>query len=275
MNKALKFTLFLLTLMALSEMAYCQEMKMGEVIILSTSDLKKDVKPEVFQSWINKKIVSPGKKRPEVSMHLFRADRGDRKGEFLLVCTADQVKNRKILSPGSPFAAKKFSNTNANSGLSDFLTDPNSYIEYHLIGADKFKSLPVAGILGIHYIKVKPDRSKEFEKFVVEKLHPAVANVLPDMQLLYYKAVAGNYQDTNAYITIFTIGSMAAREKYWPTGGAETEILKQRFRPLNDLATELGSYLVDGSYLKPESGGAAAYFESNEWTDFTHQGVLK
>ena len=275
MNKAFKSTLYLLTLMALSETAYCQGMKMGEVIIFSTSALKKDVKPEVFQSWFNKEIAPPDKNKPEISMHLFRADRDDRKGEFLFVCTADKVTNRKTLPPGSPFNSKKLSNTNTNSGLSDFLTDPNFYIEYHLIGADKFKSLPVAGILGIHYIKVNPDRSKEFEKFVVQKLHPAVAQLLPDMQLLYYKAVAGNYKDTGAYITIFTIGSVAAREKYWPTGGAETEILKQRFRSLNDLAAELGSYLVEGSYLKPESGGAAAYFESNEWTDFTHQGVLK
>ena len=271
MNNALKFTLSLFILIALSETAFCQGMKVGEIIILSTSALKKDVKPEVFQPYINKEIVSPNKNKPEVSMHLFRADRGDRKGEFLLVYTAGDLLNRKTLPPGSPFTAK-----NANSGsLSDFLTDPNSYIEYHLIGADKFKSLPVAGILGIHYIKVKPDRSKEFEKFVVEKLHPAVAHVLPDMQLLYYKAVAGNYQDTGAYITIFAIGSVAAREKYWPTGSPETEVLKQPFKSLKDLAVELGSYLVEGSYLKPESGGAAAYFESNEWTDFTHQGVLK
>lgn len=276
MNRAFKSTLSLLILMALSEMVYCQEMRMGEVIILSTSTLKKNVRPEVFQPYINKEIGSPDKNKREVSMHLFRADRGDRKGEFLLVCTADKVTNRKALPSGSLFAAKKSSNTNTDSGgLSDLLTDPHSYIEYHLIGADKFKSLPVAGILGIHYIKVKPDRSKEFEKFVVEKLHPAVAHVLPDMQLLYYKAVAGNYQDTGAYITIFAIKSVAAREKYWPTGGPETEVLKQPFKSLKDLAVELGSYLVEGSYLKPESGGAAAYFESNEWTDFIHQGVLK
>jgi len=34
------------------------------------------------------------------------------------------------------------------------------------------------------------------------------------------------------------------------------------------LGKELGNYLVEGSYLEPSSGGAAAFFESKEWTDF-------
>ena len=103
----------------------------------------------------------------------------------------------------------------------------------------------------------------------MEKLHPAVGQLLPDMQLLYYKAVAG--ENAGSYITIFAIESVAARDKYWPSGAPETELLKQAFRPLNGLAAELGSYLVEGSYLEPK-GGAAAYFESHEWTDFIHQG---
>jgi len=39
---------------------------------------------------------------------------------------------------------------------------------------------------------------------------------------------------------------------------------------LNDLAAELGTYLVEGSFLAPGGGGdsAAAYWESKEWTDF-------
>ena len=112
----------------------------------------------------------------------------------------------------------------------DFLSNPNAYTEYSLIGAENFKSLPVAGILGIHYIKVKPERSAEFEKLVIEKLHPAVGQLFPDMQLLYYKAVAGD--NKGEYITIFTIESTAARDKYWPSGAPETEVLKKGFRSL-------------------------------------------
>jgi hypothetical protein len=236
-------------------------MKLGEVIIVSTSTLKKDVKAETFQSNVTK-VIAPSwnKGKSGVSMHLFRADRGNRKGEFLLVCGATKLSDRNTLSPGSPFT---------NNLLSDFLSNPDSYTEYHLIGAEKFKSLNTVGILGIHYIKVKQDRSTDFEKFVIEKLHPAVGQLLPDMQLLYYKAVAG--ENAGSYITIFAIESVAARDKYWPSGAPETELLKQAFRPLNGLAAELGAYLVEGSYLEPK-GGAAAYFESHEWTDFIHQG---
>ena len=258
MNTAIKITLSLFTIMTPYGVTHAQGMKMGEVIIVSTSTLKEDVKGETFQAHITEEIAPKGK--PGVSMHLFRADRGNRKGEFLLVCGATKLSDRNTLSPGSPFT---------NTRLSDFLSNPDSYTEYHLIGAEKFKSLHTVGILGIHYIKVKPDRSNEFEKFVIEKLHPAVGQLLPDMQLLYYKAVAG--ENVGTYITIFAIESVAARDKYWPSGAPETELLKQAFRPLNGLAAELGSYLVEGSYLEPK-GGAAAYFESHEWTDFIDQG---
>jgi hypothetical protein len=173
------------------------------------------------------------------------------------------------LPEGSPFDESLNSTTNTESkNLADFLKNPRAYTEYQLIGAENFKSLPVAGILGIHYIKVKPERSADFEKFVVDKLHPAVGKLFPDMQLLYYKAVAGD--NKGDYITIFTIESVAARDKYWPAGAPETEVLKKGFLPLKGLAVQLGDYLVEGSYLKPESGGAAAYFESIKWTDFVY-----
>lgn len=274
MNKGLTTILFLFTLIASAGMLNAQGMKMGEVIMVSNSTLKKDVKPEAFQNWINKEIVpSWNKKYPGTGMHLFRADRGDRKGEFLLVSGAARVADREALPPGNPFTEKVITTNVGSKSPADFLSTPASYTEYRLIGSEKFKSLPVAGILGIHYIKIKPERSAEFEKFVIEKLHPAVGQLFPDMQLLYYKAVAGdpsNYRDAGEYITIFTIESVAARDKYWPSGAPETEVLKKTFLPLKELALELGTYLVEDSYLKPESGGAAAYFESTRWTDFIH-----
>ena len=260
MNTVIKTTLSLLTIMTPYRVTHAQEMKMGEVIIVSTSTLKKDVRAETFQAQVTGEIApSWNKGKSGESIHLFRADRGNRKGEFLPVYVATKLSDRNT-PPGSPFT---------NTRLADFLSNPDSYTEYHLIGAEKFKSLRTVGILGIHYIKVKPGRSDEFEKFVIEKLHPAVSQLLPDMQLLYYKAVAG--ENAGTYITIFAIESVAARDKYWPSGAPETELLKQAFRPLNELAAELGSYLVEGSYLEPKAG-AAAYFESHEWTDFIHKG---
>ena len=238
----------LIVIMGITHLTLAQGMKMGEVIFMSNPGLKNDLKPEALQDYINDEIKPAWK--PWVTTHLFRADRGEQKGEYLLVCSLAKAKDRDALPDGSPFKE-------------------NAYTEYRLIGGDKLKSLPVAGILGTHFMKVKPERSVEFEKFVVEKLHPSLAQLLPDMGLLYYKAVAG--ENSGAYVTIFAIQSPAARDKYWPSGAPETEVLKQTFRPLKEVAVQLGSYLLEDSYLKPDSGGAAAYFESVRWTDFIHQ----
>jgi hypothetical protein len=262
MKKRLLTILFLFTLVVSAGMLHAQGMKMGEVIIVSNPTLTKDVKPDAFKDWVNQEIVpSWDKKHPGTSMHLFQADRGKRKGEFLFVTGTATQADRNKLSQGNPFTENVIT-------PAEFFNDPGSYTEYRLIGAKNFNSLPVAGILGIHYIKIKPGHETEFEKFVTEKLHPAVGQLFPDMQLLYYKAVAGD--NRSEYITIFTIESVAARDKYWPAGAPETEALKKGFVPLKKLALELGDYLVEGSYLKPESGGAAAYFESTIWTDFVY-----
>jgi 3-keto-disaccharide hydrolase len=241
MKKALQASLYLLILLASAVTGFAQGMKMGEVIIISNSGFKKEINPEIIRQLNNNKTGT--------SMELFQADRGERKGEFLLVSRISRVGDRNTI--GSPFNVKS---------LSELLNKPGAYTE-------KFKSLPFAGIMGIHYLKVKEGRKKDFEKFVIEKLNPAVGNLLPDMQLLYYKAVAG--EDAGSYITIYTIESDAARHKYWPAGAPETEILKKAFLPLKELAAELGTYLIEDSYLKPESG-AAAYFESLKWTDYVY-----
>jgi hypothetical protein len=216
----IKTALTLLATIAAYGVNHAQELKLGETIVVSN-------------------VTSNNDAKPDKGVHLFKADRGNKKGELLL----------------------------ASDGKST-LTKKPKYTTYQLIGADKIQTNRPIGILGIHYIKVKPERSNEFEKFVVEKLHPAVGELLPDMQLLYYKATKG--ENTGSYVTIFGIESTGARDKYWPAGEPETEILKQAFQPLNDLAAELGTYLVDGSFLEP-GRGAAAYFESKEWTDFILQ----
>jgi hypothetical protein len=248
MSRLFKRIFSLLIILCLTHMVRAQGMKMGEVIFMSSPALKTDLKPEALHDYINDEIKPAWK--PWITTHLFRADRGEKKGEYLLVCSLAKAKDRDALPPGNPFKE-------------------NAYTEYRVVGGDKLKSLPVAGILGVHFMQVKPERSGEFEKYVVEKLHPALGQLLPDMGVLYYKGVAG--ENSGAFITIFAIESAAARDKYWPAGAPETEAIKQVFRPLKEVAVQLGSFLLEDSYLKPESGGAAAYFESARWTDFIHQ----
>ena len=269
MKTTLKITLASVLLIAISCPVNAQDKRIGEVIILGRTALNQDVKPEAFRASMREIIAAWNKGESRTSLRLFQADRGKLKGEFLLACVAAKIADRETLPPGNPFSVTVQSKAGAASQRpSDFLVNSDAYTEYRLIGAEKFKFRPLNGILGIHKIQVKKDRAADFEKLVTEKLHPAVGQLFTDMQLLYYKAVAG--EQTGSYILIFNMESVTARERYWPTGQDETEAVKKGFRPHNDLAAELGTYLVEGSFLAPGGGGdsAAAFWESKEWTDF-------
>ena len=268
----LKLMLLLYGSLLISGIGHAQGMQVGNVLVINHPLLKNDVDPGAFQTFATKEFLPALEKQHQgPTYHLFKADRGKQKGSFLLVSTTNMMNRPKAQNVESPFDLASVAN--GGKALGDLVTNAGDFTEYHLVGWDQIKSLPNTGILGIHFIQVKKERSAEFEKFVVEKLHPAVSQLFPDMQLLYYKAVSG--KNTGSYITVFTIDSPAARDKYWPGGAEETEILKKTFKPLEGLAKELGTYLVAGSYLEPSSGGAAAYWESKNWTDFIHVNFIK
>jgi hypothetical protein len=183
-----------------------------------------------------------GPKAPGASSaHVFQSDRGNRKGDYMLTWTGRLKDTRPDAVPGS------------TAGSS----------EYQLLSPDKVGPLPDIDVLGIHYIKVRPDRRDAFEKYVGDTLHPAVGNLRPDLRLLYYKAVRG--PDTGNYITIFAL-TKASRDKYWP-GGSDSDDLRAAFKPLRAHTKDLLTYLVDGSALTDEKFAAAVY-ESREWADF-------
>jgi len=168
---------------------------------------------------------------------VFQADRGVRKGQYLVVTTP----------------AAKAGSTGDGGRAS----------EYRLLSPETAGTLPDVDVLGIHYIKVRPDRAIAFEQFVGRTLHPAVANLRPDLRLLYYKAVAG--PDAGNYILLFAL-TRESRDKYWP-GGSDSDDLREAFKPVRSLTTELSTYLVEGSALT-DPKFAAAVFESRTWTDF-------
>jgi hypothetical protein len=167
--------------------------------------------------------------------HVFQADRGSRKGQYLHV--------------GSGAAA------DAGAG-------PTTS-EYQLVGAKTAGALPDVDVLGIHYLKVRPERREAFETFVTRTLNPAVGNLRPDLSLLYYKGVRG--PDAGSYITIFAL-TRESRDKYWP-GGSDSDALRAAFAPVKTHTKELLTYLVDGSALTDEKFAAAIY-ESRDWSDF-------
>ena len=168
--------------------------------------------------------------------HWFQADRGSRKGQYLHVAAG----------------------TAKESGTPGPTTS-----EYQLVGAKTAGALPDVDVLGIHYLKVRPDRREAFEQFVAGTLNPAVANLRPDLRLLYYKAVRG--PDAGSYITIFAL-TRESRDKYWPNG-SDSDVLRTAFAPVRTHTKELLTYLVDGSALTDEKFAAAVY-ESRDWSDF-------
>jgi hypothetical protein len=168
---------------------------------------------------------------------VFQADRDDRKGQYLVVTTS------------APKTESVFVGNRAS--------------EYRLLSPETTGTLPDIDVLGIHYLKVRPERADAFEQFVGRTLHPAVANLRPDLRLLYYKSVAGH--DKGTYILLFAL-TRESRDKYWP-GGSDSDELRKAFKPVQPLATELYTYLVEGSALT-DPKFAAAVFESRTWTDF-------
>jgi hypothetical protein len=172
--------------------------------------------------------------RPAEGAHLFTADRGSRRGQQVLVSTragADKT-------PGGAV--------------------------YHLLSPKTAGALPEVDVLGMHYVKVRPERRDAFERFIAEKVHPAVANLRPDLRVLYYKAVSG--PDAGNYVALFAL-TRASRDKYWPKG-ADSDDLRAAFSPaVRELTKELSTYLIEGSYAADPKLAAAVY-ESREWTDF-------
>ena len=183
-------------------------------------------------------VLTPSDETPAPggSDHLVQADRGNRKGQFYRVWTG-------VGKTSTPPA-----------------TDRST--EYHLLSPEKVGTLPDVDVLGIHFIKVLPDRRDAFERFVRDTLHPAVANLRPDLRLLYYKAVRGT--EAPGYILLFAL-TKQSRDKYWP-GGSDSDALRAAFAPVRVHTKELSTYLVPDSALTDEKFAAAIY-ESREWTD--------
>ena len=173
---------------------------------------------------------------PPGSGHLFTADRGSRRGQSILVSTDGRQ---------------------APAG-------DGRRLEYQLLSPDTVRPLPAVDVLGIHYTKVRPERRAAFERFVAEKLHPAVGRLRPDLRVLYYRLAGGS--DASNYIALFAL-TRESRDKYWPKG-ADSDELRAAFSPsVKGLTAELSTYLVDGSYAADPKLAAAVY-ESREWTDF-------
>jgi hypothetical protein len=216
-------------------------MKLGEVLVFTVPTLEPGVDPKAFEPVLG--ALASKQSAFGVSVHLFRADRGSRKGQYALVRSIDTLRRRDgatTLNPGA-----------------------ESHVEYHLLAPETVGALPDVDVLGLHYTKVRADRVAAFEQFVRSTLHPAVGNLRPDLRILYYKDARANASGN--YVALFAL-TRGSRDKYWP-GGSDSDELRSAFKPVQGFTTELRRYLVDGSYLDDPKFAAAVY-ESRDWSDF-------
>ena len=231
----------LLLALAFSAPAPSGLVRLGEVLLFSATDLPADADANAIGQLLTK--AAPKRPEPGVAVNVFRGDRGSHKGQHALVWTVDTLQRRRV----SPDLGKSVA----------------SHIEYHLLAPETVGTLPDVDVLGLHYTNVRPERAEAFERFVGQKLHPAVANLRPDLRILYYKAVHGAYAGT--HVALFAL-TRASRDKYWP-GGSDSDELRAAFKAVQGLTKELSTYLVDNSYLA-DPKFAAAVFESRQWADF-------
>ncbi|MEE9148296.1 MAG: hypothetical protein V3U27_12945, partial [Candidatus Tectomicrobia bacterium] len=253
-----------------------EKIKLGEILVVHTPMLKKGADAEAFESHVLDEVLPAwGVLGTQVDTHFFRADRASPTslspvGSYWLLWNIETQKQRATMLPrneASGFSSAVLEKVGkAVMPATRFLDKEGGYTDYVLVGAEDIENVPEVALLGAHFIEVKEDRKAEFDAFVRETLHPALVGKIYGMNLLYYKGVRG--ANKGQYVTIFAIESVQAREHYWPTDASETNALMEAFKPLRPIARELETYLVPDSYLKAESGAAAAIFESLNWTDF-------
>lgn len=250
---------------------HAQTIQLGEVLVVHTPAVAPDADRGAFESHVMDSLLPRWDELGEgIESHLFRADRGKDQGSYWMVWSFDTRARREATRPendGSGFSQSVLEQIGSSvQPATEYVSGEGGFTDYELIGADSIRSLPGVELLGVHYIQVREDRQAAFDAFVRDTLHPALVGQIPGMDLLYYKGVRGEHE--GRYLTIFAIESVEAREQYWPTGSSETQALKDAFEPLGDIARRLRTYLVEDSYLKADTGAAAAIFESLEWTDF-------
>ncbi len=257
--------------MQATETASSDPVVLGDVIRIVLPELQPDADADAFEAVATGEVAADiNSNVPGAEFHVYEADRGDRAGDYLLLWnrTTRHEGNAASLEPSqSPFPAPDSEAAQEVMAPVDaFIADDADVTDYALIGSDQFEALFPVDVLGSHFLKVLPDRAEAFETFVKERLHPTLKDLMPGMPLLYYKGIAG--ARSGDYLLVFAIRDPEARELYFPTDQPETPALYAALEPLESLGQELTTYLEDGSWLDPSSGGAAAYFESTEWTDF-------
>ena len=101
--------LIMLASLATSVRISAQGIPLGEILMVSNSQLRDGANPEDFESFMLESLVPAYNGMSEVKMYLLKADRRGRKGEILTACVAANEEARQELVVGSPFTDRAVS----------------------------------------------------------------------------------------------------------------------------------------------------------------------
>lgn len=257
------------SLLVMPALVDAQTMRLGQVLVFHIPDIRPGADVKAFEAHVTGHVIPAwNKAAPGMTATLVRKDRGNRQGQYMIVWTTDTATRHKEYASTSgdfPFAPALVAKAgDFRPTLAPYVSGPGRYVQYELVAPLAAGSpLPEVDVLGLHYARVRPDRLEAFDRFIADRLHPAVGNLRPDLRLLYYRPVRG--EEPGGYVTVFAL-TQASRDKYWPKG-ADSEVLKSTFTPaITGLTTELRTYLVEGAYATGNL--AAAVYEAKEWADW-------
>src|SRR6185436_2834000 len=90
--------------LVISGIAYTQGIRIGDVLIVNHPNLNAGTKPEEFQAFTIQEVLPVlNKQNQGTSYHLFKADRGKQKGQFLLAGAAEKINDPRGNFINSPF----------------------------------------------------------------------------------------------------------------------------------------------------------------------------
>lgn len=168
---------------------------------------------------------------------LFKADRGDRRGEYLLIENFESMEARARYFPQEegPFPAwdevMEIWTQEYGSRFEGLDMENEDWAgDYVLLGEAAWEVPPAIELLGIHHFPVKEGMNEAFERFVVDEWMPNAR--VGEGWVLVFKADRG--RDRGGYVLVYVPDSVEIRDRYWP-GGQDSEEAIRAFAPVAGL----------------------------------------
>lgn len=206
-------------------------------------DTEAGVTPAAFESFVRHcGVYMPT--YPGWSWTLLRGLRGERVGQYLMLCEVDNAaqRDRYITEDGNKTVlAREFweQHPKATQILAEwkrygtFCELPTLYTDYRLLAENTRSSLPQgprfqeptrgdpsARVIGIHNLALRPDvRAETFEQFVAQNHHRI--EDYPNWKFRLLKGERGNRLDQ--YVVMMEIASLTALDVFYPEADIATE----------------------------------------------------